>query len=116
VRLNQPGIEHAVALFNESEAAHTVAGLSRTLGAPQVSVGAAAGSASAVRITVAWELCWYQWRVDIGEEMRAVTELAKGSELYQLDISARHWNGRAADGQLLLGMPSRRRAMPVSAR
>jgi hypothetical protein len=105
-----------VALFNESEAAHKVAGLSRTLGTPQVSVGAAAGSASAVRITVAWELCWYQWTVDIGEEMRAVTELARGNELHQLDSSARHWNGRVADGQLLLGMPHRRRATPVSAR
>jgi hypothetical protein len=83
---------------------------------PQVSVGAAAGSASTVRITVAWELCWYQWTVDIGEERRTVIELAKGSELHQLDSSARHWNGRVADGQLLLGMPSRRRAAPALTR
>ena len=102
-------------LFNESEAARTVAGLSRTLGAPRVSVGAAAGSASTVRITVAWELCWYQWAVDIGEDGRSVTELAKGSELHQLDISARHWNGQAAEGRVQLGTPARRPA-PVPAR
>ncbi len=97
---------HAVALFNESHAARTVSGLTRTLGAPRVSVGAAAGSASTVRITVAWELTWYQWAVDVGGTERAVSELAKGSELAQLDVSARHWNGRVADGRVLLGAPS----------
>ncbi len=54
-------LERAVARFNASEAARTVAGLMRTLGQPQVSIGSAAGSPSEVRVTVAWELCWYQW-------------------------------------------------------
>ena len=90
-------LEEAVDRFNESEPSRTVAGLMRTLGAPSVSVGAAAGSRSAVRITVAWELSWYQWGVDVGDDSRPVVPLGKGSELAQLDGSAREWNGRASD-------------------
>jgi hypothetical protein len=98
-------LERAVERFNASDAARTVAGLTRTLGEPQVSIGAAAGSPSEVRITVAWELCWYQWGVDLGDEMRAVFQLDKGSEVEQLDGSARQWNARAGEGgQLGLGL------------
>jgi hypothetical protein len=99
-------LERAVARFNASDAARTVAGLMRTLGQPQVSIGSAAGSPSEVRITVAWELCWYQWGVDLGDEMRAVFQLDKGSEVEQLDGSARQWNARAGEGgRLGLGLP-----------
>ena len=79
----------------------------RTLGSPWVSVGAAAGSPNEVRITVAWELSWYQWGVDVEDEGRAVFALDKGGELAQLDGSARHWNGGAAEGgRLFLGGPA----------
>jgi hypothetical protein len=98
--------ERALARFNASEAARTVAGLVRTLGEPRVSIGSAAGSPSEVRITVAWELCWYQWGVDLGDEMRAVFQLGKGNEIDQLDGSARQWNARAGEGGgLELGAP-----------
>lgn len=103
-------LERAVARFNASEAARTVAGLTRTLGAPQVSIGSAAGSPSEVRITVAWELSWYQWGVDLGDEMRAVFQLGKGDVIDQLDGSAREWNARAGEGgQLALGVPKQPR-------
>jgi hypothetical protein len=82
----------AVTRFNASEAARTVAGLTRTLGEPRVSIGAAAGTAEAARITVAWELTWYQWAVASGERERPIAELARGTELDQLDLSARQWN------------------------
>jgi len=82
----------AVDRFNASEAAHTVAGLSRTLGEPRVSIGALAGAPRETRVTVAWELTWYQWGVDVGEAPRPVFELARGAELDQLDVSARQWN------------------------
>ena len=99
-------LERAVACFNPSEAARTVAGLTRTLGEPLVSIGSAAGSPSEVRITVAWELGWYQWGVDLGDEMRAVFQLGKGDEIEQLDGSARQWNARAGEGgRLALGLP-----------
>ncbi len=97
-------LERAVARFNASEAARTVAGLMRSLGRPEVSVGAAAGSPSEVRITIAWELSWYQWGVDLGDELRSVFSIDKGSEIDQLDRSARQWNASAGEGgQLALG-------------
>jgi hypothetical protein len=95
--------ERAVARFNSSEAGRTVAGLTRTLGVPRASVGASAGAPGEVRVTVAWELSWYQWGVDVGDELRPVFELGKGGELDQLDAAARQWNAVvAADGKLRL--------------
>jgi uncharacterized protein YcfL len=96
--------EHAVVRFNASEAAYTAAGLTRSMGSPLASVGAAAGSTSEVRITIAWQLCWYQWGVDLADELRPVFLIAKGEEVDQLDRSARHWNAKAGeDGRLALG-------------
>ncbi len=95
--------ERAVARFNSSEAGRTVAGLTRTLGVPRASVGASAGAPDEVRITVAWELSWYQWRVDIADELSPVAELDKGGEVDQLDAAARQWNaGVDEDGRLHL--------------
>jgi len=104
-------LERAAARFNASDAAHTVAGLTRSLGESRVSIGAAAGSPSEVRITVAWELCWYQWGVDLGDKLRPVFPVGKGNEVEQLDPSARQWNARTSmDGQLALGTPTGGRA------
>jgi hypothetical protein len=103
-------LERAAARFSASEAARTVAGLIRTLGEPKVSIGAVAGSPSEVRVTVAWELGWYQWGVDLGDELRAVFQIGKGEEIEQLDGPAREWNARAEEGgNVLLGtrQPSR---------
>jgi hypothetical protein len=97
-------LRRAIARFNASAAARTVAGLSRTLGEPRVSIGAVAGSPSEVRVTVAWELSWYQWGVDLADGPRPVFELAKGAELSELDRSARQWNASAGPGgRLRLG-------------
>jgi hypothetical protein len=93
-----PPFERAVARFNSSEAGRTVVGLTRTLGTPRASVGASAGAPGEVRITVAWDLSWYQWGVDIGDELRPVFELGKGSEIEQLDAAARQWNALVAGG------------------
>jgi hypothetical protein len=103
--------ERAVARFNSSEAGRAVAGLTRTLGVPRASVGASAGAPDEVRITVAWELSWYQWSVDIADELSPVAELGKGGEVEQLDAAARQWNARVEkDGKLRLAgerVPSR---------
>jgi hypothetical protein len=100
--------ERAAARFNASEAGHTVGGLVRTLGRPWVSVGASAGSPSEVRVTVAWELCWYQWGVDLGEEAGPVVQLGKGGEIDQLDAAARQWNASAVEGgRIVLVAPGR---------
>jgi hypothetical protein len=101
-------LERAAMRFNGSDAARTVGGLMRTLGRPSVSVGAAAGSPSEVRITFAWDLCWYQWGVDLGDEVRAVFQIDRGTEIDQLDISARQWNASAGEGgRIALGEPAR---------
>jgi hypothetical protein len=99
--------ERAVARFNSSEAGRAVAGLTRTLGRPSASVGAAAGAPEEVRITVAWELSWYQWGVDVGDELRPVFEIDKGREIDQLDHAARQWNASVGeDGRLKLARAS----------
>jgi hypothetical protein len=102
-------LERAAIRFNASDAARTVAGLMRTLGRPWVSIGSAAGSPSEVRVTVAWELTWYQWGVDLGDELRPVFQIDKGEELDQLDGPARQWNGNAGEGgRIALGRGAER--------
>ncbi len=97
-------LERAADRFSLSEAARTVAGLMRTLGEPSVSIGSVAGSPSEVRVTIAWELGWYQWGVDLSDELRPVFQIGKGDELEQLDGPAREWNARAEEGgRVLLG-------------
>ena len=97
--------------FNASDGARVVSGLTRSLGRPRASVGAAAASATQVRITVAWELCWYQWSVDPLDG--AVHEVGKGETVEQLDSSARHWNAAVGKAGVLsfgsVGLPARRR-------
>jgi hypothetical protein len=101
--------ERAVARFNSSEAGQAVIGLTRTLGVPRASVGA--GAPDEVRITIAWELSWYQWGVDIGDELRPVFELDKGGEVDQIDAAGQQWNAAVGeDGRLrLAGEPARSR-------
>ncbi len=100
-------LERAAARFNASPESRTVAGLMRSLGAPWVSVGAAAGSPSEVRITIAWELSWYQWGVDLRDEGRPVHSIDKGHEIDELDNSARQWNAVADEGgQIRIGSPA----------
>ncbi len=94
-------LELAAARFNASEAGHTARGLTRTLGTPRVSLGSAAGAAERVRVTVAWELAWYQWTVDLDDEAQPVCELAKGREISELDHAARQWNASAMDGGMI---------------
>jgi hypothetical protein len=100
--------ERAVARFNVSEAGRTVAGLRRTLGAPWVSVGASAGAPGEMRITVAWEISWYQWGVDLGDELRPVFQIDKGQEIAQLDAAARQWNASTdEEGRIVHSAPGR---------
>jgi hypothetical protein len=104
-------LERAASRFNASDAARIVGGLIRTLGEPRVSIGSAAGTPREVRITVAWELGWYQWGVDLGDELRPVFQIDKGDELRELDGSARQWNASvSAGGRLELGDAAAREA------
>ena len=70
--------------FNASEYPRRVAGVTRSLGEPAVSVVPAEHLVEAVRIIVAWELCWYRYEVDPGEAPVCAQAVGQGTELDQL--------------------------------
>ena len=43
---------------------------------------------------MAWELSWYRYRVDLGDESEPVMMLDKGEEIEQIDEYLREWNAR----------------------
>jgi predicted Fe-S protein YdhL (DUF1289 family) len=97
-------VERALELFNGSGHQRTVAGLARTLGEPWVSAIPDPTQASAVSVLVAWELSWYRYRVDLGDEADPVMMLDKGEEIDQIDEPLRAWNaGLDADGRVVAG-------------
>ena len=103
----QVKVERALELFNSSEHVRTIGGISRTLGEPWVSANPLAEAPSEVSITVAWELSWYRYRVDLGDADDPVTLVSKGEELEELDEAMRAWNASAlADGRLAVGVAS----------
>ena len=74
----------AVDAFNRSEHPRTVAGVARSLGLPGVAVRPAESRPSLVQITVAWELSWYRFDVDLAEADGSVRVGGQGSELSEL--------------------------------
>lgn len=95
--------EQAVAVFNASEFPRRIAGVARSLGAPAVNVRSAEHLESVERIVVAWELCWYRYEVDLGEEPVEACVLAQGTELEELEREERAGNAvAAANGALSL--------------
>jgi predicted Fe-S protein YdhL (DUF1289 family) len=97
-------VERALELFNGSGHQRTVAGLARTLGKPWVSAMPDPAQASAVSVLVAWELSWYRYRVDLGDEADPVMMLDKGEELDQIEESLRAWNAELdKDGRVVAG-------------
>jgi predicted Fe-S protein YdhL (DUF1289 family) len=97
-------VERALELFNGSGHQRTVAGLARTLGKPWVSAMPDPAQASAVSVLVAWELSWYRYRVDLGDEADPVMMLDKGEELDQIEESLRAWNAELDEqGRVVAG-------------
>jgi predicted Fe-S protein YdhL (DUF1289 family) len=98
-------VERALELFNGSSHQRTVAGLARTLGQPWVSALPDPAQSSAVSVLVAWELSWYRYRVDLGDEADPVMMLDKGEEIDQIDESLRDWNaGLDGEGRVVAGL------------
>jgi hypothetical protein len=59
---------------------------------------------SQVSVIVAWELSWYRYRVDLGDEGDPVMMLDKGEEMDQIEEGLREWNARLdAEGRVLAG-------------
>ena len=96
-------VEQAIVVFNASEFPRRVAGVARSLGAPEVNIRSAEHLDSVVSIVVAWELCWYRYEVDLSEPVAVAQAIAQGTELSELAREDRLANAAASEsGQLLL--------------
>lgn len=85
----------ALEVFNGDGHRRTVSGVARSLGAPIVCVRPSATEGSVVLITVAWELSWYRFEVDLGNEAAGVRIVAQGSELSELEPQEQEPNAAA---------------------
>jgi hypothetical protein len=96
-------VQLALDVFNASDHPRRIAGIARSLGDPTVSACPLAESGGQVTIVVAWELCWYRYQVDIGDEAAGARVVAQGTELSELDGEDRLANATVtADGRLSL--------------
>jgi hypothetical protein len=96
-------MSRALELFNASEHPRKVAGVARSLGEPIVAVRPSATEGSVVGITVAWELSWYRFEVDLADEAAGVRVIAQGTELAELDDADRVPNASSDErGELAL--------------
>jgi hypothetical protein len=77
-------VERALEVFNAGEHPRRVAGVARSLGEPSVAARPLAESGSVVSIVVAWELSWYRYEVDLGDEAAGAMVAAQGTELGEL--------------------------------
>jgi hypothetical protein len=94
-------IDRALDLFNRSEHPRTIAGIARSLGTPSASAMPSDSSAAEVVLTIAWELSWYQFTVDLSDPREPVQMRAQGQELGELADQARAWNLEPdSEGQL----------------
>ncbi len=75
-------VRQALEVFNAGEHPRRVAGVTRSLGAPNVS--AAQTGDTKVAIVVAWELCWYRYEIDLASEAQDARLAAEGMELGEL--------------------------------
>ncbi len=100
-------VARALEVFNASPHRRTIAGIARSLGAPLVFASPSATEGSIVAITVAWELSWYRYEVDLGDEASGVRVVAQGAELDELGAEERNANAQADEsGELhLVGAP-----------
>lgn len=90
-------VGRALELFNGSSHPRTVAGVTRSLGAPIVSARPSVTEGSIVTIVVGWELSWYRYEVDLGDEGKGVRVAGQGTELSELDPEDQRSNALADD-------------------
>lgn len=89
-------LDRGLELFNMSQFPRTIAGLSRSLGEPQVcAINAVDGTA--VDIWVGWDLAWYSYRVTLGDPTEPIEQSGRGNDIDELASEVESWNA-AADG------------------
>jgi hypothetical protein len=94
-------VVRALEVFNVGVHTRTVSGVARSLGAPVVSARPSVTEGSVVTIVVAWELSWYRYEVDLGDEASGVRVSGQGTELSELPAEDRVANARADEGGFL---------------
>lgn len=96
-------VARALEVFNASPHPRTVAGVARSLGAPIVVARPSATEGAIVTIVVGWELSWYRYEVDLGDEASGVRVSGQGAELSELDPADQAPNAAADErGELHL--------------
>jgi hypothetical protein len=102
---SQAAVEAIVAsvdAFNASSYRRTVQGIAKSLGRPRVSVLPLGGTRPDVVVTVAWDLSWYQYRVDPVADAPVRLE-GRGDDVDELGARWQEWNATTADdGALVL--------------
>lgn len=97
----------AIDIFNRSEHARTIAGVSRSLGSPVVSVRPSTTGPSVVNLVASWELTWYRYEIDLADEEAGVRVVGQGAELSELPPEEREGNADADwNGLLTLHEPT----------
>ena len=101
-RLAEPGQAalEAAELFNSSTFRRTAEGIAHSLGAPQVSIVPLSGLNPEVVITIAWDISWYQYRIDF-DSAQPVRLAERGYEVDQLDPSFATWNAHWTEDGLI---------------
>lgn len=89
-------VSRALEVFNAGEEVQTVAAIARSLGAPTVTATPASKSCI-VTITVAWELSWYCYEVDLSNESAGARLIDRGYDQSELDGREQRDNVRTDD-------------------
>lgn len=87
----------AADLFNASTYRRTVEGIAKSLGDPHVSIVPLSGVTAEMVVTVAWDLSWYQYRINL-EGQQPVRLEERGYELPDLASTFQDWNAHLGDG------------------
>ncbi|MCB0877702.1 MAG: hypothetical protein KDC46_01805 [Thermoleophilia bacterium] len=96
---------HALAAFNQSRDLERMARIARTLGDPVVNVhDEGPGIPRRVRITLSWDIAWYEFMVklDLGMGRASVHETGTGGDPTQLPLELRRANAGWSDSGLKL--------------
>jgi hypothetical protein len=83
----------AADLFNASQFRRTITGVSKALGDPRVSIMPLSGVNSEMIVTFAWDISWYQYRVQ-PEAAQPVRIEERGHDINDLDSAFTEWNAR----------------------
>jgi hypothetical protein len=91
----------AADLFNQSDFRRTVAGVSKSLGEPKVSIVPLAGVNAETVLTFAWDITWYQYRVtpDAAQPVRIAD---RGHDIDEIESTFSRWNARFDETERLV--------------